>query len=270
MKVSVIISTYNKEEWLKKVLTGFSVQTEQDFEIVIADDGSTPRTKELLNQFVGEFRHPIVHVWHPDDGFQKSKILNRAILKASSEYLLFTDGDCVPRRDFIEAHLSVAQKGYFLSGGYFKLPDALSNAISSDDIRSQRCFEISWLLSRGLKRNFKLSKLTHSKWFARFMNAVTPTKRTWNGHNSSGYKSDLMAVNGFNHEMKYGGLDRELGERLFHHGLKAKQIRYSAICLHLNHSREYANPETWERNNAIRQYNRANRVVRIKNGIDTL
>src|SRR5690606_37984274 len=104
----------------------------------------------------------------------------------------------------------------------------------------------------------------------RFMNWVTPTKRSWNGHNSSGFKSDIVAVNGFNHEMQYGGLDRELGERLFNLGLLSKQIRYSAICLHLDHARGYANPDTWAKNNAIRSYNKKHNVIKIDNGIEQL
>ena len=122
MKVSVIITTYNAVEWLQKVLVGFSVQTECDFEIVIADDGSTSETKELLSLFSSKFKYPIVHVWQEDEGFQKSKILNKAILKSNSDYLLFTDGDCIPRKDFIEMHLKHQETGYFLSGGYFKVP----------------------------------------------------------------------------------------------------------------------------------------------------
>ncbi len=270
MKVSVIITTYNKTEWLRKVLTGFSAQTETDFEIVIADDGSAPATKAIIDGFADKFRHKIVHVWQTDEGFQKSKILNRAILESKSDYLLLTDGDCIPRQDFVGEHLSQKQKGYFLSGGYFKLPDSVSNAISEQDILTQNCFEVSWLRSKGLKLNFKLTKLTHSRIFARIMNWITPTKRSWNGHNSSGFKEDILAVNGFNHDMKYGGLDRELGERLFNFGMKSKQIRYSAICLHLNHSRDYSSPDTWQRNNAIREFNKKNNVIRIENGIDSL
>ncbi|HEU0137436.1 MAG TPA: glycosyltransferase family 2 protein, partial [Flavobacterium sp.] len=255
MKVSVIITTYNAEEWLRKVLIGFTVQTETDFEIVIADDGSTPKTAQLLQSFDGRLKYPIIHVWHADDGFQKSKILNRAILRSTSDYLLFTDGDCIPRRDFIATHLKHQEEGYFLSGGYFKLPMEISQAITDEDILSQNCFKVSWLHASGLKMNFKSTKLTHSKIFADFMNWITPTKRSWNGHNSSGYKSDIIAVNGFNHEMKYGGLDRELGERLFNMGLLSKQIRYSAICLHLDHARGYSSPEIWQKNNAIRSFN---------------
>ena len=270
MKVSVIITTYNAVEWLQKVLVGYSVQTECDFEIVVADDGSTQETKELLNSFSSKFKYPIVHVWQEDDGFQKSKILNKAILKSNSEYLLFTDGDCVPRKDFIAMHLKYREIGYFLSGGYFKLPLSISKLISDNDILNSNCFRLSWLKRNGFKANFKSSKLTQSVIFARFMNWITPTKRSWNGHNSSGWKSDIIAVNGFNHDMQYGGLDRELGERLFNNGLLSKQIRYSAICVHLDHARGYSTPEIWQKNKRIRDYNRKNKVVKIENGIDKL
>jgi glycosyltransferase involved in cell wall biosynthesis len=270
MKVSVIITTYNAEEWLRKVLIGFSVQTVSDFEMVIADDGSSPKTKTLVESFAPKFKHPIIHVWQEDDGFQKSKILNKAILNSNSDYLLFTDGDCIPRKDFIAVHLKYKEEGYFLSGGYFKLPMALSEAIADEDILKQNCFKVSWLKRQGLKMNFKVTKLTHSKLFANFMNWITPTKRSWNGHNASGFKKDILAVNGFNHDMKYGGLDRELGERLFNLGLLSKQIRYSAICLHLDHARGYSSPEIWKTNNAIRSYNRKHKVIQIEKGINNL
>jgi glycosyltransferase involved in cell wall biosynthesis len=270
MKISVIITTYNAEAWLKKVLIGYSVQTEDDFEIVIADDGSSPKTKELLLDFNTKFKHPIVHVWQEDDGFQKSKILNKAILKANSDYLLFTDGDCIPRADFVKTHLKHKEQGYFLSGGYFKLPLSVSELISELDISNQHCFSLKWLKKNGFSLNFKSIKLTKNNLLAQFLNWITPTKRSWNGHNSSGFKADILAVNGFNHDMKYGGLDRELGERLFNNGLLSKQIRYAAICVHLDHARGYSDPEIWKSNNAIRSFNRKNKVIKIENGIDSL
>ena len=270
MKVSVIITTYNAAEWLRKVLIGYTFQTENDFEIVIADDGSTSETQELLALFSSKFKYPIVHVWQEDNGFQKSKILNKAILKSNSDYLLFTDGDCIPRNDFVEMHLKYQEIGYFLSGGYFKLPLSISKLISENDILNSNCFQLSWLKKNGFKANFKSSKLTRSVLFANFMNWITPTKRSWNGHNSSGWKSDIISVNGFNHHMQYGGLDRELGERLFNKGLLSKQIRYSAICVHLDHARGYSSPEIWFKNKGIRDYNRKNKVVKIDNGISTL
>lgn len=267
MKISVIITTYNSEEWLTKVLEGYRNQTENDFELVIADDGSTEKTKLVIASFVNKFKFPIQHVWQEDNGFQKCKILNKAILKTNSDYLLFTDGDCVPRKDFVAQHLKYQEKGYFLSGGYFKLPMETSKNISIEDIRKQLCFSISWLIKNGVKKSFKLSKLTHNRYFALFMDWLTPTKRTFNGHNTSCFKADLIAVNGFNEEMQYGGLDREVGERLFNLGILSKQIRYSAICLHLDHKRSYATQETWEKNFAIRAYNKKHKVTAIEKGI---
>lgn len=268
MKVSVIITTYNAVEWLQKVLIGYSVQTECDFEIVIADDGSTSETKELISKFSSKFNNPIVHVWHEDHGFQKTKILNKAILKSNSDYLIFTDGDCIPRKDFVEMHLKYREIGYFLSGGYFKLPLSISKLISEKDIIDSNCFKLSWLKNKGFKLNFKSIKLTNNRFIAQFMNWITPTKRSWNGHNSSGWKSDILAVNGFNNEMQYGGEDREMGERMFNNGMLSKQIRYSAICVHLDHSRGYSSTEIWENNNKIRAYNKKNSIIKTDNGID--
>jgi hypothetical protein len=99
------------------------------------------------------------------------------------------------------------------------------------------------------------------------MNWLTPTKRTFNGHNTSCFKKDLLAVNGFNEEMQYGGLDREVGERLFNFGILSKQIRYSAVCLHLDHKRGYATSETWTKNNAIRNFNKKHNVTFVENGL---
>lgn len=270
MKLSVIITTYNSEEWLVKVLEGYCNQIEKDFEVVIADDGSTEKTKEVIASFSSKFKYPIIHVWQPDEGFQKCKILNKAVLKTTTDYLLFTDGDCIPRKDFIAQHLKYKEEGYFLSGGYFKLPLSISKLISFENIRKQDCFSIRWLTKNGLKYSFKLSKLTKINLFAQFMNWITPTKKTFNGHNTSCFKKDLLAVNGFNEDMKYGGLDRELGERLFNLGILSKQIRYSAICIHLDHERGYFSQEEWNKNLEIRNYNIKHNIIKIKNGIEKL
>jgi len=266
MKASVIMSTYNAEEWLEKVIWGFSVQTISDFEIIIADDGSGPKTKELIDRLRTEIKVPLVHVWQEDNGFQKTQILNKAIVASSSDYLIFTDGDCIPRADFVATHLAKREHGYFLSGGYFKLPMDISKAITKQDIAAQNCFNVAWLKQRGLQGG--TLKLSATGFLAKVLNFLTPTKASWNGHNASAYKAELIAVNGFNQEMQYGGEDREMGERLFNKGLKSKQIRYSAICVHLDHARGYVNPEMWKKNNEIREYTKKNKVVKTTAGID--
>ena len=269
MQASVIFSTYNSEKWLEKVIIGFSVQTYKDFEIIIADDGSREATKNLINRLRAEIEIPIIHVWQEDNGFQKSQILNKAILASNSDYLIFTDGDCIPRKDFVQTHIDYRQEGYFLSGGYFKLPMSISELISKDDIINQRCFDLKWLTANGLPKSYKNRKFVAQGFLSNFLNFITPTNASWNGHNSSGWKKDLMEVNGFNQEMQYGGQDRELGERLFNKGLKSKQIRYSAICVHLDHKRGYVNKETWEKNYSIRKNTRQNKVIKTSIGIDS-
>ena len=265
--ISVILTTYNAEAWLEKVLIGFAQQTFKDFELIVADDGSGPKTKALIDRLSQEVFYPIIHVWHRDNGFQKTKILNKAIVKANGDYLVFTDGDCIPRKDFLNVHHLKKQNGFFLSGGYFKLPMDLSRSIQNDDISSQKCFDHSWLLKNGLPFKFKNLKLTARGFFAKLMNFLTPTKPTWNGHNASGWKSDLIEVNGYDERMQWGGLDRELGERLVNSGIKGKQIRYAAICIHLDHKRGYKNQESIAANWKIRNEVKLKKKTRTEFGI---
>lgn len=260
LEISVIISTYNSKKWLKHVLTGYNCQTLYNFEIVIADDGSKDDTKEMIEAFKLEAHFPITHVWHEDDGFQKSKILNKAILACKTNYIIMSDGDCIPRKDFIDTHYKHREPGYFLSGGYYKLTMPISNKINKEIINNQTCFNLKWLLQNGLKRSFKNNKLNSFGNKEKFLNWITPTKATWNGHNASGWKEDIIKVNGFDERMQYGGQDRELGERLVNLGIQSKQIRYSAIVIHLDHPRGYMNKKSWTINNNIRKNTRKNKV----------
>ena len=254
MKISVIISTYNHPKWLEKVLWGFECQTHKDFEILIADDGSGQETRDLVNQFIEQSALEIIHVWHEDQGYQKCQILNKAIQKANTDYLLFTDGDCIPRKDFVEVHVKNAEKGYYLSGGAIRLPMSTSENLTREDIISERAFQLGWLLKNGLENKpLKNLKLVQNKTLTGILNRVTPANASWNGGNASGWKENLEAINGFDERMEYGGQDRELGERLDNLGLKSKQLRYSAICLHLEHSRGYKNQKSIDKNKNIRK-----------------
>ncbi|MBZ4677107.1 MAG: glycosyltransferase [Anaerophaga sp.] len=267
-RASVIFTTYNQPEWLRKVLWGYECQTEKDFEIVIADDGSGEETKRVIDEFKTNSQLNIKHVWHPDEGYQKCPILNKAVIASESDYLIFSDGDCIPRKDFVEVHLKYAEPGYFLSGGTLRLPLDLSRKILREDVEEERAFDLRWLYDNGLPRTFKSTKLLQSKWYPKFMNRLTPTKASWNGHNSSGWKKDIIAVNGFNENMHYGGQDRELGERLQNYGIKSRQIRYSAVCIHLEHERPYKTKESIRRNKAIRSEVKKKHTWWVENGID--
>jgi len=265
--ISVIFTTYNQPKWLEKVLWGYECQTHKNFEVVIADDGSNSDTKAVVDAFIKNGKLKIKHIWHPDVGYQKCPILNKAILAADSDYLIFSDGDCIPRQDFLAVHVKHRQSGYFLSGGTLRLPLKTSNVITRQDIENQQAFNLKWLYANELPRNFKSTKLITSKWYTILMNFLTPTKASWNGHNSSGWKKDIVAINGFNENMHYGGQDRELGERLRNYGIKSKQIRYSAVCIHLEHGRPYKTKESIIKNREIRNNVRENKTIETSNGL---
>jgi len=265
--VSVIVSTYNKPEWLEKVLWGFNCQTYKDFELIVADDGSDHKTRDLIDRMRKKVSYEIIHVWQEDNGFQKCKILNKAIQASHNDYLIMTDGDCIPREDFVQVHYINKHPGYFISGGYYMLPMNISKAITLEDIEKQNCFNIQWLKEKGIPKTFKNTKLTARGFISTLFNTFTPTNASWNGHNSSGWKKDILNVNGFDERMQYGGEDRELGERLFNFGVKSKQLRYSAVCIHLDHERSYRTPEAIARNMVIRREVRRNNSVWTYHGI---
>jgi glycosyltransferase involved in cell wall biosynthesis len=253
MQLSVIFTTYNSPLWLEKVLWGYQYQEFKNFEVIIADDGSTAETADAIKKMQQQVDFPIRHIWHEDKGFRKCEILNKAIVASSSDYLVFSDADCIPRKDFLLTHHDNKEKNYFLSGGVIRLPMELSRMISKENIFNENAFDKKWLVKNGLKNSFlKNLKLTNNKSFSKLMNEITFTKATWNGGNSSAWKKDILAVNGFDERMRYGSEDREFGERLMNNGIKNKQIRYSAVCIHLDHSRGYVNQQDLDNNAIIR------------------
>ena len=267
MKISVIVSTYNAEEWLEKVLIGYSIQTYTDFELIIADDGSRSSTKELIDRYAANYPVPIRHLWHEDLGYRRQEILNVAIVEAANEYIIMTDGDCIPRKDFVEVHAKYAEKGKFLSGGYCKLSMKVSKLITNEDIINGTCFDVKWLKSKDKLGFSQTLKLSTDGVLATILDTVTPTTPSFNNCNSSGFREDMIAVNGYDERMKYGGPDREFGERLENYGVKGKQIRYQAIVLHLDHSRGYKTPESLAANLAIRKEVKDKKIVWTPFGI---
>jgi glycosyltransferase involved in cell wall biosynthesis len=270
MTAAVIISTYNQPEWLEKVLLGYAVQTRRDFDVVVADDGSADETRTVIEHARALFGPRLLHVWQEDRGFRKCEILNRAIMACTAEYLIFTDGDCIPRRDFVERHLELARPGRFLSGGVVWLSRPLSEKLTAADIESGRLADPSWLRAQGWSSGRQRLRLFGRGVLPDLLDALTPTAATFNGHNASVARSALVAVNGFDAEMGYGGLDRALGERLSNLGLRGKQVRYRAPCFHLDHDRPYRRPEVVQRNREIRARIRKSGEVRARLGIAEL
>ena len=265
--VGVVFTTYNRAHDLERVLAGYARQTHRQFEIVIADDGSGDETRRCIENARRDWQLDIRHVWHDDIGFRKCRILNRAIAETSAEYLIFTDGDCIPHPEFVAGHVALARPGYFVSGGCVRLGEASTRAVTQSDVLDGKVFDAHWLTSRG-EPALNLRKLLFSvqPWH-NLMNAITTTRPTWNGHNSSTWREEVLAVNGFDERLGYGGLDREFGERLERCGMRGIQARYSLICLHLEHPRPYRTRAIMDANKQIRRDNARLNVRRTRFGL---
>lgn len=267
MRIAVVLSTYNAPDRLEPTLIGYAAQRGADFEVIVADDGSTDATTNVIERVADTYGMTIRRVWQPDVGFRKCRILNQAVLATDADYLIFSDGDCVPRADFVATHASHARPGRFLSGGYFKLTAETSQRITPDAIFKGQVTNPSWLRDNGTPRSAKLGKLRAHGWHAKLLNALTPTRPTWNGHNSSCWRADLLRVNGHDERMAYWAQDREFGERLVNAGVTGVQIRYSAICVHIHHDRPYKTDVSREINRQIRAETKARRAIWTEHGI---
>jgi hypothetical protein len=174
-------------------------------------------------------------------------------MESTGDYLIFSDGDCIPRNDFVRQHVEHASKGRFVSGGYCKVSMKLSKHITPEHIVSQQCFSVRWLTAIDKIGYSQRRKLSVKGRVAALLDAVTTAKPTFNNSNTSVWKKDVMAVNGYDERMKYGGADREIGERLTNAGITGKQVRHRAIVLHLEHERAYKTRESIHANLLIRK-----------------
>ena len=236
---SIIISTYNAPDRLEKTLWGYESQTERDFEIIIADDGSTDATKQLVDQYRDQGL-PLRHVWHEDRGFQKNRILNKALRVARGRYCIFTDGDCVPRSDFVEMHCRLRKPNQFLGMGCgVNVPAQIHEKFSHQDVTSGDIFSLEWLSSRATLPRRDRVRLSANQFTQTVFNFLTHRPTVFTGNGSSVWRQSAMAVNGFDERMRYGGEDKDFGIRLSAFGLGSRLCKFSLVCVHLNHPRPY-------------------------------
>ena len=265
-RVSIVLSTYEQPRALALALRGYERQTLSDFELIVADDGSGPETANVVRRACDRGLE-VRHVWHEDVGFRKTEALNRAIAATTGAYLIFSDGDCVPRDDFVATHVRLAEPDRFLSGGYLKLPESVTRAVDEMAVDRGHVFDLSWLRKKGYRPGRRASRLNRSPMLAHVLDTMTPTRPTWNGHSASTWKEHLLNANGFDLDMGWGGLDRALGERLENAGVRGKQVRHRAVCVHLHHERPYSDPAVIAANRAIRDRIRNSGETRTPRGL---
>jgi glycosyltransferase involved in cell wall biosynthesis len=136
--ISLVITVYRQAEFLEKILYSLINQDFSDYEVLIADDGSGPDVKEVVDRARGWIDQPIRHIWHEDRGFRRARISNRAVAESNGDYLVFIDGDCIPHHRFLSRHFKRGRKRTLLAGRRVKFDNELSKRTNFEAIQSQR------------------------------------------------------------------------------------------------------------------------------------
>lgn len=261
MKVSLIISTYNWPEALKLGLMTVLHQTKYPHEVIIADDGSTIETSNMIRELQQDYPIPIRHIWHEDNGFRKTTIMNKAVRAAEGDYIIQIDGDILLHPYFIEDHLSIAEPGYFIRGGR-----TLINSFKTRFFLNRSALhpQKSNLMRSNNKFNaFRIPFL--SQIYSKVSNDVMHVK----GCNMAYWKEDFIAVNGYNNDINgWGHEDIELAIRLHNSGIKMKKIKFKAIAYHLYHP--FNSRVSEEKNMEISNATLNNKLIWADNGYDSI
>lgn len=234
-RISVIVATYNRPDALNAVLRGLSVQTDRNFEIVIADDGSEAETGALVAAWARKISVPVRHAWHPDQGFRLAEIRNRAIRISVGAYCIFLDGDCIPRPDFVEAHRGLMEKGWFVAGSRVLLSRSLTERVLRDGLEPEHWSFWTWVGRRLKGEVNRLSPLFAPTVFA-FRKRHPRRWTRARGSNMAFWRSDLDAVDGFDAAFAgWGREDSDIFIRMIRNGVRRKDGGSAAAVLHLWH-----------------------------------
>ena len=233
--ISLIVTTYNREDALDAVLRSLSRQSDRNFEVVIADDGSDVATVAVVDRWQRGLGVPIAHVWQENRGFRAASIRNRAILASRGDYCVFLDGDCIARPGFVATHRALAERGWFVTGNRILMSKELTNAVLGERLQPEHWTLAGWFRQRLRGRinrllpllRLPLGPLRKLRW------------RAWRGARSCNlgiWRSDLDRVNGF--DAAYSGWGREDSDllvRLLHAGVRRKDGVFATGVLHLWH-----------------------------------
>lgn len=259
MQVTLMIITYNWPEALKRVLDSALHQTMLPSEIVIGDDGSTDKTRQLIETCAKKSPVPIVHVWQEDKGFRRTSILNKAIARAKGDYIIQVDGDVILDSHFIADHVDVAQKGCFVCGSRVKLAAPISQRLLQDE---EARLSLHQMPLSSVANSFRSSWLRHYLAF-RYARRINHLR----GCNMAFWKDDIIKVNGYDENLtKWGHEDGEFAYRLHFAGIRKMSLKMGGIMYHLYHPE--ASRENAQYHNEVLHRVIAEHSAWCKNGID--
>lgn len=234
-EIAVIVSTHDRPDALEAVLASLEDQTYQRFTVVVADDGSASETREMVEGVVARDPFPVRHVWQEDRGYRLAAIRNRAVAAVESDYLVFIDGDCLVRPDFLSGHERLAAAGRFVHGSRIRLGPEVTDAALRDRVAVHSWSTLRWLGQWGRGRVDRAAPLFRLPLGP--LREITPRK--WEGVkgcNLAVWRDDYLDINGFDEAYEGWGLeDNDLIVRLIRNGVVRKEGRYAVPVLHLWH-----------------------------------
>ncbi len=258
MKVSLLISTYNWPSALDLVLKSALRQTQKPLEILIADDGSTDETKNIIDAYKKKTPLPIRHFWHKDQGFQKAFILNKALAQAKGDYIVQVDGDCIMHKDFIKDHLFCAEEGLYLYGSRVNIKQDFL-----PELFTQGIIDFTFL-SKGIKKRTRAMRLP---FFSSLYTPQATLSKKVRGCNISYWKKDLLAINGYNEDFNgWGREDSEMVIRLMNNGILGKRLRYRGIVYHIWH--RIKDKSNLAENTRLEEWSKTQNLKWCPNGMD--
>jgi len=233
--ISVVVSTYNREDALDAVLRSLSRQTDRQFEVVVADDGSGAATTRVIEGWSPRMPVTLKHVWHQDRGFRLAEIRNRAILASAGSYCIFLDGDCLVRADFVAAHRDLAEPGCFVTGNRVQLSQKLSRRILAERLEAE-----TWRIGDRVAQRIRGEV---NRFLPLLRLPLGPLRkrvgRRWRGAqgcNMAFFRADLERVDGFDAAFTgWGREDSDMFVRLIRSGVRRKDGRHATTVLHLWH-----------------------------------
>jgi glycosyltransferase involved in cell wall biosynthesis len=258
VQISLIISTYNWPEALNLVLTSVFHQRRMPDEVLIADDGSSEPTARLVAEWSQRLPVPLHHLWQEDQGYRLARSRNRAVAAACGDYLLIVDGDMVMHPSFVADHAHAAETGYFVQG--VRVPTTAAGAARMLSSGSTAFLPFS----SGIRRPHLAVR---NRWLAQQFSRDHITMRRIKGCNQAYWRSDLLAVNGFEERMiGWGPEDKECVTRLLNAGVRGRELRFTALALHLHHDSRA--PVGVNPNDSLLEATVASRRTRSEVGID--
>ena len=264
-KASVIIAIYKDIEALHCILSGLTRQTEKAFEVIVSEDGDDPAVADYITtRAPRELR--LRHLSQEDNGFRKTRAVNRAIADARADYLIFIDGDCIPHSQFVEMHLRHAEPTRICTARRVYLGPRESSKIRKQPevaqaLENRLGFFLRFIsLHRDGIRDYEVgfaSSLLHNIAKNRQLGIM--------GCNFSCHKADMEKINGYNEDLPgIGGEDDDLEWRFNGLGMFTKNIKFQAVTYHLYHDSRRMDTEL---NMSISRQNREKKIYRCLNGI---